>query len=137
LFFGFLGCFLGYNIDVIIQKFMLFFNTLIYYFLFLFNKKWFFDSLYYFISNIVLLFVYEYVFKLIDRGLIESFAVLSLVRFFKGVSLSFSFLQFGILYFYAFIVLFFIVAVLFSVMYLFQFIFILILILMVELISDF
>lgn len=46
-----------------------------------FNKKWFFDQVYYsFLTKKVLVFGYEISFKLIDRGFIELFGPLGIVR---------------------------------------------------------
>jgi NADH:ubiquinone oxidoreductase subunit 5 (subunit L)/multisubunit Na+/H+ antiporter MnhA subunit len=69
-------------------------------------KKWYFDLLYnnIFVFNLLNSF-YLLTFKVIDRGLIEFFGPLSLVRLINNLSLVFSFFQTGFLYNYIFIVL--------------------------------
>jgi NADH-ubiquinone oxidoreductase chain 5 len=69
-------------------------------------KKWYFDLLYnnIFVFNFLSL-CYSLTFKVIDRGLIEIFGPLSLVRWVSKSSSVFSFFQTGFLYNYIFIVL--------------------------------
>jgi hypothetical protein len=69
-------------------------------------KKWYFDLLYnnIFVFNFLSL-CYLLTFKVIDRGLVEVFGPLSLVRWVSKSSSVFSFFQTGFLYNYIFIVL--------------------------------
>lgn len=70
------------------------------------SKKWYFDLLYnnIFVFNLLKGF-YTLTFKLIDRGLIEFFGPLSLVRLINKASFSLSYIQTGLLYNYIFVVL--------------------------------
>jgi hypothetical protein len=69
-------------------------------------KKWYFDLLYnnIFVFNLLSSF-YLLTFKVIDRGLVELFGPLSLVRLISKSSAVFSSFQTGFLYNYIFIVL--------------------------------
>jgi proton-translocating NADH-quinone oxidoreductase chain L len=69
-------------------------------------KKWYFDLIYnnIFVFNFLSL-CYSLTFKIIDRGLVEIFGPLSLVRWVSRSSSVFSFFQTGFLYNYIFIVL--------------------------------
>jgi len=73
---------------------------------FFLSKKWYFDLLYnnIFVFNLLSAF-YLLTFKIIDRGLIELFGPLSLVRLISKFSAIFSLIQTGFLYNYIFIVL--------------------------------
>lgn len=81
-------------------------NSFLNSFYFFLVKKWYFDLIYnnLFVFNL-LGFFYTLTFKLIDRGLIEFFGPLSIVRLINKVSISFSFFQTGFLYNYIFIML--------------------------------
>lgn len=134
LFFGLLGCTLGYYIDFVIQKFLLFFNFYIYYVLTLFNKKWFFDIFYYFITIFFINFIYEVIYKIFDKSLFELFTTISIVRIFKKLKVFFSKLQYGVLYFYIFLIFIFLVAI-FIFIYIYQFIFIFFIFFLLELLN--
>lgn len=81
-------------------------NKFFRYVYFFLAKKWYFDLLYnnIFVFNLLSAF-YLLTFKVIDRGLIEFFGPLSLVRLIKKFSVLFSSFQTGFLYNYIFIVL--------------------------------
>lgn len=70
------------------------------------SKKWYFDLLYnnIFVFSLLRSF-YTLTFKLIDRGLIEFFGPLSIVRLVNKVSALLSHIQTGLLYNYIFVVL--------------------------------
>jgi NADH-ubiquinone oxidoreductase chain 5 len=93
--------FVLYNYTIIIVK-----NGLLRSFYFFLVKKWYFDLVY---NNLfvfkLLTFFYLTTFKVIDRGLIEFFGPLSIVRLINHFSSLFSFFQTGFLYNYIFIVL--------------------------------
>lgn len=73
---------------------------------FFLSKKWYFDLIYNNIFIFSLLgFFYKITFKLIDRGLIEFFGPLSIVRLVEKLSFIFSSIQTGLLYNYIFIML--------------------------------
>lgn len=81
-------------------------NSLFRYVYFFLVKKWYFDLIY---NNV---FVYKLLggfynltFKLVDRGLIELFGPLSIVRLVSKFSILFSYFQTGFLYNYIFIML--------------------------------
>lgn len=101
LVFSLLVYFVVYRFTLIIVEYTLFRNF--YKFL---SKKWYFDLIYnnIFVFNLLNLF-YIVTFKLIDRGLIEFFGPLSLVRFTNKVSSVFSSIQTGFIYNYIFVVL--------------------------------
>jgi NADH-ubiquinone oxidoreductase chain 5 len=69
-------------------------------------KKWYFDLLYnnFFIYNLFYFF-YNITFKLIDRGLIEYFGPLSVVRLLQNASFNLSSFQSGLMYNYIFLIL--------------------------------
>jgi NADH-ubiquinone oxidoreductase chain 5 len=79
-----------------------FFN-LLYFFL---VKKWYFDLIYnnLFVFNLLNSF-YSITFKLVDRGLIEFFGPLSIVRLTSYFSRTLSFVQTGYMYNYIFIII--------------------------------
>jgi len=93
--------FIIYNYTFFIVK-----NRFFRYSYFFLAKKWYFDLLYnnIFVFNLLSAF-YLLTFKVIDRGLIEFFGPLSLVRLISKFSASLSLLQTGFLYNYIFIVL--------------------------------
>jgi NADH-ubiquinone oxidoreductase chain 5 len=93
--------FIAYNFTLLVVK-----NNLMRLAYFFLAKKWYFDLLYnnIFVFNLLNSF-YLLTFKVIDRGLIEFFGPLSLVRLINNLSLVFSFFQTGFLYNYIFIVL--------------------------------
>ncbi len=108
LFFSFLGlfssllvyfCFYNSSLIIIKQDFLRF----IYFF---FVKRWYFDLLYnnLFVFNFLRI-CYGLTFKIIDRGFVELFGPLSLVRIINKSSSVVSFFQTGFLYNYIFIVL--------------------------------
>lgn len=134
LFFGLIGCIFGYYIDEFIQKFLLFFNSYVYYLLVLFNKKWFFDNFYYFISIFFINFIYEIIYKILDRSLFELFTTITVVRIFKELQIFFSKLQYGLLYFYIFLILLFLL-ILFTIIYIHQFIFLFVIFFLLELMN--
>jgi NADH-ubiquinone oxidoreductase chain 5 len=69
-------------------------------------KKWYFDLIY---NNLLVYnlfyFFYKITFKLIDRGLIEYFGPLTLVRILQKASFNFSMFQSGLMYNYIFLIL--------------------------------
>lgn len=69
-------------------------------------KKWYFDLIYnnVFVYSLLRSF-YNVTFKLIDRGIIEFFGPLSIVRIINRFSELFSFFQTGFLYNYIFVML--------------------------------
>jgi proton-translocating NADH-quinone oxidoreductase chain L len=69
-------------------------------------KKWYFDLIYnnLFVYNLFYFF-YNITFKLIDRGLVEYFGPLSLVRILQKTSFNFSLFQSGLMYNYIFLIL--------------------------------
>ena len=72
-----------------------------------FSHKWYFDAVYNrYIVMPVLSFSYNITFKLLDRGLIELFGPLGIVRLFKFFSKSVSSLQSGFIFFYIFLMVF-------------------------------
>lgn len=81
-------------------------NTTYRQFYFFLAKKWYFDLIYnnIFVFNLLKGF-YALTFKLVDRGLIEFFGPLSLVRVIGKFSAIFSYFQTGFLYNYIFIML--------------------------------
>lgn len=101
VFFSLFVYFVGYNYTMIVMTNRLLYN--IYTFL---VKKWYFDLIYnnIFIFNILNL-SYTLTFKLIDRGFIEFFGPLSVVRLVNKLSASFSSFQTGFMYNYIFIIL--------------------------------
>lgn len=101
MFFSFFIYFIAYNLTVLLITNPIF--SYVYNFL---VKKWYFDLIYnnLFVFNLLRSF-YELTFKLIDRGLIEFFGPLTIVRFTNKVSAAFSFFQTGFLYNYIFVML--------------------------------
>ncbi len=93
--------FIAYNFTLLVVK-----NSLLRAVYFFLAKKWYFDLLYnnIFVFNLLRSF-YLLTFKIIDRGLIEFFGPLSLVRLVNRSSIIFSFFQTGFLYNYIFVVL--------------------------------
>jgi hypothetical protein len=81
-------------------------NRSLYNIYFFLMKKWYFDLIYnnVFIFNILNL-SYTLTFKLIDRGFIEFFGPLSIIRLVNRLSASFSSFQTGFLYNYIFVIL--------------------------------
>ncbi len=114
-FFGFLFSLLlymtYYKLSFIVFKNKILLN--IYWFL---MKKWYFDLFY---NNIIVFnlfsFFYNITFKLIDRGIIEVFGPLSLVRSLNYLSMKFSIIQTGYLYHYIFITLLGIIFIIFFI----------------------
>jgi NADH-ubiquinone oxidoreductase chain 5 len=71
-----------------------------------FNKKWFFDIIYFhFLTRIILSFGYNITFKLIDRGLIELLGPLGLVNLISKISFNINKIQTGFIYHYVLIFL--------------------------------
>jgi NADH-ubiquinone oxidoreductase chain 5 len=67
------------------------------------NKKWFFDKVYnYFLISKIMRFGYYVSYKLMDKGLVEMFGPLGLVRMFTFFSFRVSLLQTGFIYQYIF-----------------------------------
>ena len=93
--------FIAYNYTIFVVN-----NNFFRYIYFFLTKKWYFDLLYnnIFVFNLLSSF-YLLTFKVIDRGLIEFFGPLSLVRLINKFSIIFSFFQTGFLYNYIFVVL--------------------------------
>lgn len=68
------------------------------------NKKWYFDNIYNkYIVNSFLFFGYHISFKTIDRGFIEIFGPLNIVRIIDKLVINFNKIQTGYLYHYAFL----------------------------------
>lgn len=86
------------------------FNNFFNLFYFFLVKKWYFDLIYnnLFVFNLLNSF-YLLTFKLIDRGIIEFFGPLSIVRTVSYFSRSFSYLQTGYMYNYIFAMIIFII----------------------------
>lgn len=81
-------------------------NILLKNFYVFFSKKWYFDMFYnQLVVKNILYSGYNYTFKFIDRGVIEIFGPLSLVRFFFNLSNKVSKLQTGFLYHYFFVII--------------------------------
>jgi NADH-ubiquinone oxidoreductase chain 5 len=101
VFFSLFIYFIAYSATMIVLTNQLLYN--IYFFL---VKKWYFDLVYnnVFIFNILSL-SYTLTFKLIDRGLIEFFGPLSIVRLVDRLASSFSSFQTGFMYNYIFVIL--------------------------------
>lgn len=79
----------------------------LYYFYSFFNKKWYFDIIYnHYIVYRILYFGYNISFKLVDRGIIELLGPLGLVRLIAVISRQVSLLQTGLIYHYAFTIIF-------------------------------
>jgi len=93
--------FIAYNFTIIAVS-----NSLFRWIYFFLVKKWYFDLVYnnVFVYKLLSSF-YNLTFKLIDRGLIEMFGPLSIVRLINKLSVVFSFFQTGLLYNYIFIML--------------------------------
>lgn len=89
-------------------------------FYFFFNKKWYFDLIYNIIFIKIFFFIsYHITFKLIDRGLLEYFGPLNIVRIFNKLSYRISQIQTGFLYHYIFIIFIFIICLIFYNYFLF------------------
>ncbi len=108
LFFSFAGCILSFFVYKfsIFTAFLLkkgsFFNPLYSFF----NRKWYFDNVYNdFFMYGTIKFSYNLFVKSIDKGLLEFFGPLGLMRFFRAASEVASNLQSGLIYHYAFIFL--------------------------------
>lgn len=101
LFFSLFIYFIIYDYTVLVVR-----NKFFRYIYFFLTKKWYFDLLYnnVFVFNLLSSF-YLLTFKVLDRGLIEFFGPLSLVRLINKISAVFSSFQTGFLYNYIFIVL--------------------------------
>jgi hypothetical protein len=70
------------------------------------SKKWYFDLIYnHFILKIFFFFSYFISFKLIDRGFIELFGSLGLIRFSKNYSIILSKFHSGFIYHYIFLII--------------------------------
>ena len=106
-----------FTIFGLILSFIIYFNNyyllLIYYKVFFikniytfFNKKWYFDTIYYYFIILPLLnFGYFITYKLIDRGIIELFGPLGIVRIFNLFSIFISKIQSSLIYKYFFLFL--------------------------------
>jgi len=71
-----------------------------------FNRKWFFDKVYNeFINQSVMKMGYHTTYKLIDRGIIENLGPFGISKLFYNNSMKLNFLQTGLIYHYAFIML--------------------------------
>lgn len=107
-FFGIFFCFLFYNsffLNNLLVKDSIFFSWWLSFYRFL-SKKWFFDFLYnFFLVRFFFNFCYFISFKLIDRGFIEFFGNLSVVRFSQKLSLFFSQLHSGFIFHYIFFII--------------------------------
>lgn len=104
VFFSIIGAFFSFLVYRYFFKVLCFFqNSEIGYHLYSFlNKKWYFDPIYnFFIIQPTLKFGYHISFKLIDRGFIEIFGPLGLVRIFSQISKSINKMQTGFIYHYA------------------------------------
>jgi NADH-ubiquinone oxidoreductase chain 5 len=101
MFASFILYFFFYNVS-----FFIFNNPLARAAYFFLVKKWYFDLVYnnLFVFNLLSAF-YTITFKTIDRGLIEFFGPLSIVRLINKISLIFSFMQTGFIYNYIFVIL--------------------------------
>jgi NADH-ubiquinone oxidoreductase chain 5 len=101
VFFSLFIYFIAYKATMIVLE-----NRLLYNIYFFLVKKWYFDLIYnnVFIFNILSL-SYTLTFKLIDRGLIEFFGPLSIVRLTSRLSSTFSSFQTGFMYNYIFVIL--------------------------------
>jgi len=101
MFASFILYFFFYNVS-----FFIFNNPLARAAYFFLVKKWYFDLVYnnLFVFNLLSAF-YTITFKTIDRGLIEFFGPLSIVRLVNKISLIFSFMHTGFIYNYIFVIL--------------------------------
>ena len=71
-----------------------------------FNRKWFFDKVYNeFINQVVLKIGYYKTYKLIDRGVIENLGPFGFSKLFYSNSMKLNFLQTGLIYHSAFMML--------------------------------
>ena len=71
-----------------------------------FNRKWFVDKIYNeFINQTVLKIGYYKTYKLIDRGIIENLGPFGISKFFYNNSMKVNFLQTGLIYHSAFVML--------------------------------
>jgi NADH-ubiquinone oxidoreductase chain 5 len=107
--FGMLFSFLVYYIFYRFT-FVTIFNNFFNLFYFFLVKKWYFDLIYnnLFVFNLLNAF-YSLTFKLIDRGVVEFFGPLSIVRLVSYFSRSLSYLQTGYMYNYIFAMIIFII----------------------------
>ena len=104
--FSILGAFLALFFYSFFFKFLFILKSKTFYknFYIFFNKKWFFDIIYfYFFSKKILFFGYNISFKLIDRGFIELLGPLGLVNFFNFCSFIVNKSQSGFLFHYFYI----------------------------------
>lgn len=69
-------------------------------------KRWYFDLIYNSFVFILLSFFYRIIFKLIDRGLVEWFGPLGVVKLISKFAAIFSTFQIGFIYNYIFVILF-------------------------------
>jgi len=71
-----------------------------------FNRKWFFDKVYNeFINQSAMKMGYHITYKLIDRGIIENLGPFGISKLFYNNSMKLNFLQTGLIYHYAFVML--------------------------------
>ena len=102
VFFSFFGFFLSYIFYVVLsprfiyslkrKPIMLFFYNF-------FNRKWFFDKVYNeFINQSILRLGYYKTFKLLDRGIIEKLGPFGIMNFFYNNAIKINFLQTGLIY---------------------------------------
>ena len=74
-------------------------NPLIRFFYNFFNRKWFFDKVYNeFINQFVLKVGYYKTYKLLDRGVVEKLGPFGIMNFFYNNSMKINFLQTGLIY---------------------------------------
>lgn len=85
------------------------------------NRKWFFDKIYIeFINQFFLKISYYYIYKIIDKGIIEFFGPFGLILLFKNLNKKFLLLQTGYIYNYSLLIL---ISIIFFVSMLFYSIF--------------
>lgn len=122
--FSFLGLICSFFFYILFFEFNFFLKNnqnLRYIYTFL-NQKWFFDQIIYFlITKPLLLFGYNISFKLLDRGFIEFFGPLTVVRVINLLSLTLNKLQSGFIYNYIYLML--LSFVIFSLIFIFNFLF--------------
>jgi proton-translocating NADH-quinone oxidoreductase chain L len=107
--FSFSGAFVSYIFYVILSPSFVYkikmsnFGNSFYNF---FNRKWFFDKVYNdFINQTVLRIGYHKTYKLIDRGIVENLGPFGLSKLFYNRSMKMNFLQSGLIYHSAFLML--------------------------------
>jgi proton-translocating NADH-quinone oxidoreductase chain L len=107
--FSFLGFLLAYLFYVVLSPRFLYSlkqKSLVIFFYNFFNRKWFFDKVYNeFINQIVLNLGYYKTYKLLDRGVIEKLGPFGLMNFFYNNALKINFLQTGLIYHSALVML--------------------------------